>query len=81
VLHLQQVCDNHEITINKKHPTINDFNELLKQNNVIETSQWRFVQLLGDIRNLCDHGKQKEPTAADITDLIDGVNKILKTVF
>lgn len=32
--HLSQVCNNHNITI-KKNPKINDFNEILKQNNVI----------------------------------------------
>ncbi len=29
--HLGQVCDNHQITISKKHPGIADLNELLKQ--------------------------------------------------
>lgn len=34
---LAQICDINKITIRKKHPTINDFNQLLKDNNIIET--------------------------------------------
>jgi hypothetical protein len=36
--------------------------------------------MLADIRNICDHNKQKEPTDTQVTDLIDGTEKILKTV-
>lgn len=79
--HLRQVCDNHNISITKKSPTISDFNDALKANGVIETPVWRFIQHLGDLRNLCDHDKQKEPTPIDIDDLITGVAKITKTVF
>jgi hypothetical protein len=79
--HLKQVCENHNLGLTKKNPTINDFNETLKNNNVIDTAQWRFIQHLGDLRNLCDHNKSKEPTINDITDLTDGVSKIIKTLF
>jgi hypothetical protein len=79
--HLKQVCQNHNISISKKNPTINDFNELMKNNNVIDTPQWRFIQHLGDIRNLCDHNKEKSPTQENVTDLIVGVEKITKTIF
>jgi len=79
--HLAQVCDNHNIEIKKKDPSINDLNQLLKDNNVIETADWRSIQLLGDLRNLCDHNKEKEPKKEEIEELIDGVDKITKTLF
>lgn len=79
--HLGQVCINHNMSINKKNPTINDFNELLKNNNVLDTPAWRFIQHLGDLRNLCDHNKEKEPTKEEVTDLVNGVSKITKTLF
>lgn len=79
--HLRQVVNNHGFVISKKNPTINDFNELLKQNEVIEIPQWRFIQHLADIRNLCDHDKKKEPSNIEIEDLIKGVEKITKTIF
>lgn len=79
--HLKQVCINHNIVIKKTNPTISDFNQLLKDNEIIETHDWRFIQRLGDIRNLCDHKKQREPTKEEIEELIKGVEKIIKTLF
>lgn len=79
--HLAQVCENHKIKVRKKNPTINDFNQLLKDNNVVEMKDWRFIQHLADLRNLCDHKKKKEPTKEDIEELINGVEKIAKTIF
>jgi hypothetical protein len=78
--HLCVVCDNHNLKLTKKNPTINDFNELLKANNTIDVPMWRFIQHLGDLRNLCDHNKSKEPSSQDVTDLIDGVKKISKNL-
>jgi len=79
--HLSQVCGNHKITVKKKNPGINDFGQLLKDNNVIETPTWRKIQHLADLRNLCDHKKKTDPSKDDIIELIDGVSKIIKTLF
>ena len=79
--HLSVVCQNHDIVSRKKNPSINDFNQLLKDNDVIETPTWRNIQFLGDLRNLCDHGKERDPKKEEIEDLIDGTSKIMKTLF
>lgn len=79
--HLSQVCANHGATTRKKNPTISDFNDLLKKNTVIDVPQWRFIQRLGDLRNLCGHKKAKEPDATEVQELIDGVEKITKTLY
>ncbi len=79
--HLRHVSETHGLKLRKKHPTIGDFNQLLKDNNVIDTANWRFNQHLGDLRNLCDHSKEREPTKGNVTDLIRGVTKVIKTVF
>jgi len=79
--HLGQVCDNHSIKVSKKNRTIRDLNDLLKQSDVIEVHQWRFIQHLGDVRNLCDHDKKVEPTREQVSDLIEGVAKVVKTLF
>ena len=79
--HLGQVCENHGIKVSKKNPTIGDLNDLLKQAEVVDVPQWRFIQHLGDIRNLCDHDKKVEPTKEQVVDLIEGVKKIAKTLF
>lgn len=79
--HLAQVCRDHNIKIVKKNPGISDLNEALKSNAVIDVPQWRFVSMLADIRNLCDHNKQREPTQEQVADLLDGTTKVLKAVF
>lgn len=78
--HLGHVCEQHNLTSRKRHPTISDFNQMLKDNEVIDTPKWRFIQHLGDLRNLCDHKKERDPTKDDISELIEGVDKVIKTV-
>ena len=56
-------------------------NDALKEGGVIDIPQWRFIQRLGDLRNLCDHNKDREPTKDEVAELIDGVDKLTKTVF
>lgn len=79
--HLAQVCANHSLRIAKKHPSIADLNEILKAASVVDVPLWRFIQHLADIRNLCDHNKQAEPTADQVGDLIRGVDKVSKTLY
>lgn len=79
--HLGQVCQNHNVQTKKQHPTISDFNDLLKNAAVIDVPMWRQIQRLGDIRNLCDHNKHRDPTKEEVTELIDGVEKLCKTLF
>ena len=79
--HLSQVADNHSIKTRKKAPAISDFNDLLKSGGVLDVPSWRQIQRLGDIRNLCDHNKQREPTKEEVEELISGVEKYTKTLF
>lgn len=79
--HLSKVCANHSIKFAKKLPTLSDYYEALKNNNVVDVVQWRFLQRLGDIRNLCVHSKERDPSAEEVRDLIDGTKKAIATVF
>jgi len=79
--HLGKVCAHHGLKSRKKNPSISDFYQLLKENGTIDTAQWRFIQHLGDIRNQCDHPKEKEPTKDEIVDFLVGVEKVIKTVY
>lgn len=79
--HLSEVCTQHQIKVTKKNPGINDYNELLKLNNVIDIPVWRNIQRLADLRNMCDHHKDVEPTKDNIEELIAGTDKMLKTIF
>ncbi|MGF7054014.1 hypothetical protein GGC47_003202 [Bosea sp. OAE752] len=79
--HLLQVCEQRSIAVKKKNPGISDLNQLLRDETVTTVPQWRFVQHLADIRNICDHAKGREPTKEEISDLVDGTEKVLKTIF
>lgn len=79
--HLSQVCADRQLPIGKKNPTIADFNETLKAGGAIDLPQWRFIQHLADIRNLCDHSRSPEPTADQVIDLLAGAKKVTKTVY
>jgi hypothetical protein len=79
--HLVQVANNHAISIKKKNPTISDLNDALKEAQIVDTADWRFIQHLGDLRNLCDHKKSADPTKEQVDDLVAGVTKVTKTLF
>ncbi|PJR11496.1 hypothetical protein [Sinorhizobium meliloti] len=79
--HLLHVCDVHNVTVRKKNPGISDLSQLLRDADVTTVPQWRFIQHLADIRNICDHAKGREPTKEEIADLVAGAEKVLKTIF
>ncbi|RMF92143.1 MAG: hypothetical protein D6734_12945 [Candidatus Schekmanbacteria bacterium] len=79
--HLSTVCNNHQISIKKKSPTIADYNDSLKNGGILDVPTWRWIQRLGDIRNLCCHAKDRDPTIEEVQELVDGVEKAVKTLF
>jgi len=78
--HLKLSCSNHKITFRKKNPTISDYNEALKKDNVIDTVMWRLISRCSDIRNYCVHSKEREPTSDEIDDLIRATEKIISEI-
>ena len=79
--HLKEVCTNHSVTVRSRNPQISHLNEALKDANIIEIPEWRFIQHLGDLRNLCAHNKETEPSSEQVNDLLAGVAKVTKTIF
>lgn len=79
--HLATVAKNHGVSITKKDPTISDFNDAFKNANIYDVPNWRFIQRLGDIRNLSVHFKGREPTKDEVDEMITGTKKVLKTIF
>lgn len=79
--HLEKVSDKHDVDIQGKNPTISTYNQALKKEGVIDVPIWRRIQNLGDIRNLCVHSKERDPTDDEVEELIRGVNKMTKTLF
>lgn len=78
--HFAGVCANRNIAITKKNLTIADYNDKLKD-VAYDTIEWRRIQRLGDLRNLCDHNKDREPTKDEVEELISGTERIIKTIF
>ena len=79
--HLQRVAANHNVNPGKKNPTIADLNDPLKQAGIYDVPTWRKIQLLADIRNICSHQKNTDPTLEQVDELIVGTNAIIKSVF
>lgn len=79
--HLQKVAEAHALKIAKKSPTIADLNDPLKAASVIDTPAWRKISFLADIRNLCSHKKDAEPTKEQVEELIQGAEWLVKNVF
>ena len=79
--HLKEICANHGVTIRRNNPQISHLNDALKDANIIETPDWRSIQHPGDLRNLCCHYRESEPSADQVSDLLAGVAKVTKTIF
>ena len=79
--HFSQVCSEHKIVLKKSNPTIFDFNEVLKNENIIDMPTWRKIQYLADLRNICCHNKDIEPSEEQVNDLLQGTEKLVKSIF
>jgi hypothetical protein len=79
--HLEEVCRSHNVTLRKKRATIGDLNDALKANGTIEVPTWRAVQRIADLRNLAAHKSEREPTKDEMIELVDGVERLTKTLY
>lgn len=79
--HLQKVASSHGKSISKKNPTIADLNDLLKAASIVDTPEWRKISYLADLRNICAHKKDTEPTKEQVEELIQGAEWLTKNVF
>jgi len=79
--HFQQLCQAHELKPAKKIMTIRDYNDLFKKHEVYGFETGRYVGYLADLWLLCCRNKKEMPTPAEVADLIEGAEKIIKTVF
>ncbi len=79
--HLKAVMARHDVKTRKKKLTLAVLNDALKDEEVYDVPRWRSIQHLTDLRNLCAHDGDREPTKNDVQDLISGTEKIIKEVF
>jgi hypothetical protein len=75
--HIGNVLKSHNVILPKKKPTLSDFNDALREAEIIDTPDWRSIQRFGDIRNLCAHPKDRDPTKQEIIDIVSGTKKYI----
>ncbi len=61
--------------------TIDPLKEVLKSNGIINQIQAKEIEKLNTIRILCNHKREKEPSVADIEELISGTEKVILELF
>jgi hypothetical protein len=76
--HLKELCNKQSPPIPTAGKTINPLNESLKSAGVYDQTQTRRIQVLGDIRNRCDHITPNPPSKDEVWELIEGVHKFIK---
>ncbi len=79
--HLQKVAESHKIKLTKKNPTIADLTEPLKSASVIDLPTWRKINYLADLRNICSHRKDVDPTKDQVEELFSGGEWVRRNVF
>lgn len=77
--HLEQICERRQLKISRNN--ISFLNEILKKNEIIDFPAYRHISLLSDLHQLCAVNKKREPETSEVADLINGVDKVIKTVF
>jgi hypothetical protein len=78
--HLKKLIADHKVPFRKK-AMLSNLNEALKDAGVYDVLQWRRIQHLTDVRNLCGHKGEREPKNEEVEDLISETAKIVKTLF
>lgn len=79
--HLHSLCERHNITITKKDPGISNLCAILRNNDIIDLPQERFIMSCADIRNICDHYKKIEVTQTQIDNLLSDTKRIIDAIY
>jgi hypothetical protein len=77
---LRQALDARGIAVRRAEPTLNDLNDQLKKSGLLDLPHWRRIQHLADLRNLCGHDRGREPTVAEVEELIAGVGQVMESL-
>lgn len=80
VKHLGDLAQSHSVSVPEACAEIAALGDVLKEENVIDMNSWQDVRRLGDIRRLCDHVRERDPTPEEVEELISGVERITRTV-
>ena len=76
--HLSSVCSNHQVTLGRRKSTLGNLKDALKSSGTIDLPVARQIEALADIRNLCGHRGDREPTEEEVRRLIDQTRRYTK---
>ncbi len=77
--HLKNLLRKHDPPVAfRANATLSTLNDLCKE-KIYDVPVWRRIQHLTDLRNLCAHEKDREPTKDEVGELLTGVSGIVKT--
>jgi hypothetical protein len=62
----------------RRDPTLEDYNQSAFKPGHIDQETWTLISNLAVIRKRCVHVLDREPEAAEVRDLIDGVERVLR---
>jgi hypothetical protein len=75
---LKTLCAETGAAVETKLPTLADYNRALFNHRVYRKHVWRGIDELADLRNLCAHVLDAEPTVDEARTLVDGVEAALR---
>jgi len=78
--HLKRLLGSRILEIRTKHPGIVDLAQQLRKDDIIEIPDLKNLEYLASIRNLCDHQKGREPSREEVQILINGTERVIKTL-
>ena len=79
--YLRHVVRRRRISLKFRKPHIRELADALKQAGTIDLQVWRQTRWLADLRDRCTLAKDREPTAVEARDLLDGAGWLIKNVF
>ena len=76
--HLKSLCDQQYPPLSYgAGDGISKVNDLLRKASIYDTTQWRQIQWMADIRNGCDHPQTTPPSKESVEDMIKKVRGLL----
>jgi len=79
-IHLAKVATKYGVTIRPKSPGLTMLNAALKRGGIYDVPVWRFIQSLEAQGHACIYAPAHEPTVAEFTEFLQGVQLIRKRV-
>lgn len=76
--HLKRLCLSRNLQIAFDKDGINNANNTLRTAGVYDLTQHRRVQVMGDIRNRCDHATTNPAKKEEVWELIEDVDKLMQ---